>query len=164
MGIGYITPNYNDHFTIGATFKFGVNSLDIIEAEHRENIQNIADTLPDIKTVTQNFNLNGQANFRSSTTDYLPLVGPIADHAKFNQVYSSLAQDANYWIETPCPYLPGIFINTAHGAKGILTAPLCGDIIANYIDNTTLPISENLRLALHPNRFWLKQIIKHKKQ
>ena len=42
----------------------------------------------------------------------------------------------------------------------MLSAPYCGEIIANYIDNTPFDHSERLRCALHPNRFWLKQIIK----
>ncbi len=103
----------------------------------------------------------GQANYRTTTTDYLPLVGPIAKYNDFLQNYGKLALDSNYWIETPCNYHEGLFLNIAHGAKGLLTAPICGEIIASQIDaqnNTYNPLLLN---NLHPNRLWLKQIIKH---
>jgi len=89
----------------------------------------------------------------------MPLVGPIADEKIFKKNYQKLALDANYWIEEPCHYLTGLFINAAHGSKGMLTAPICGEIIASYIDNNPIPCSEDLRHALHPNRIWRNQII-----
>jgi tRNA 5-methylaminomethyl-2-thiouridine biosynthesis bifunctional protein len=159
-GGSYITPNLGEYFTLGASFKFGDNDLSIKIEEHEENIRNLITVIPDLAEEINWQTIQGQANFRASTTDYLPLVGPIADHTKFIQAYQLLAKDANYWIETPCPYLPGLFINAAHGAKGLLTAPICGEIIADYIANTPSAGSESLRCALHPNRFWLKQIIK----
>ena len=68
--------------------------------------------------------------------------------------------DSNYWIETPCQYHNGLFLNIGHGAKGILSAPICGEIIAAQIDNQNI-VNTSLLNALHPNRLWLRQIIKH---
>jgi len=104
--------------------------------------------------------ISGQANIRASTFDYMPLVGPVADYVKFREVYKKLAKDAKFYLEDPCPYYPGLFINVAHGAKGIFTAPICSEIIANYIDNTPLPCSLSLAKALHPNRIYLNRLIK----
>lgn len=156
-GNGYITPNKHNQYTIGASFKFSANTEIKIE-EHLENINNLKQTLPNILNNVDNQKIRGKVGFRTSTTDYLPLVGPIANYAKFNQVYQNLRKDANFWIETPCPYLKGLFINAAHGAKGILTTPICGEIIADYIDNTPIAASESLRQALHPNRFYKKDL------
>ena len=157
-GNGYITPNKNNqYYTIGASFKFSKDTGVKIE-EHLENINNLQYILPDILNNIDTQKIGGKVGFRTSTTDYLPLVGPIADYAKFNQTYQDLHKDANFWIETPCPYLKGLFINVAHGAKGILTAPICGEIIADYIDNTPIVASESLRQALHPNRFYKKNL------
>ena len=103
--------------------------------------------------------ISGHAAIRSSTTDYMPIVGPVADYAQFMQIYAKLAQDSKYRINTPCPYLPGLFINAAHGAKGMLSAPLCGEIIANYIDNQPQQLSTSVIHALHPNRLYFKQLI-----
>ncbi len=156
---GYITPNKGNSYVIGATFKFKDLDNQIKIAEHLENINNFKDIMPQITNAIDTTNIQGKVSFRSSTTDYMPLLGPIANYDKFKIAYQDLAKDSNYWIETPCPYLTGLFVNAAHGAKGILTAPICGEIIADYIDNTQFSISEKLRFALHPNRFWRKEII-----
>ncbi len=157
---GYITPNKGDSFTIGATFKFNDNNTQIKQEEHLENINNFATITPQMTERIDLAKVNGKVSFRASTTDYMPLVGPIGEYTQFKDAYKNLAKDSNYWIDTPCPYLKGLFINVAHGAKGMLTAPICGEIIANYIENT-LNISETLKDGLHPNRFWRKEIIRH---
>lgn len=156
-GNGYITPNKQNLYTIGASFKY-VSDTEIKIEEHLENIDNLKEILPNILNNIDIQKIHGKVGFRTSTTDYLPLVGPIADYAMFNHVYQNLRKDANFWIETPCPYLKGLFINAAHGAKGILTAPICGEIISDYIDNTPITASESLRQALHPNRLYKKDL------
>lgn len=159
---GYMTPNKGNNYIIGASFKFNDTNETIIQEEHLENLDNFRQLTPKIIKGIDIHTIQGKASFRASTTDYVPLVGPVADYSKFKNAYANLSKDSNYWIDTPCPYLKGLFINAAHGAKGILTAPICGEIIADYIDNTPLAISEPLRQGLHPNRFWYKDIIKHR--
>ena len=158
---GYITPSNNNSYIIGASFKFKDLDSSIKYEEHLENLNNIEKILPQLTTQINHDELIGRVSFRSSTTDYIPLVGPIANYDLFKIAYKDLAKDSNYWINTLCPYLEGLFVNVAHGAKGILTAPLCGEIIADYINNSSLSISDHLRKALHPNRFWVKEIVKH---
>ncbi|MFN8771316.1 MAG: bifunctional tRNA (5-methylaminomethyl-2-thiouridine)(34)-methyltransferase MnmD/FAD-dependent 5-carboxymethylaminomethyl-2-thiouridine(34) oxidoreductase MnmC [Neisseriaceae bacterium] len=161
---GYITPNKGDSYVIGATFKIEDNETTIKLSEHIENVNNFTNIIPQITKEVNLDEINGKVSFRSSTTDYVPVVGPIAEYNKFKETYKDLAKDSNYWIDKPCPYLKGLFINVAHGAKGILTAPICGEIIADYIDNTPLSISESLKNGLHPNRFWRNEIITSRKQ
>ncbi len=161
-GDGYITPNNGKHFTIGATFKFNNPDETVKLIEHQENLKEIYHISDAFKTFSKSDKILGQVGIRSSTTDYMPLVGPVADYKEFINDYKDLSKDSNYWIETKCTYLNGLFLNLGHGSKGILTAPLCGEIIADYIDNNIMPVSERIRKALHPNRIWLKQIIKSK--
>ena len=159
----YITPSVDGYFCCGATFKFNDDDLNIRLSEHQENINKMSLYVPQLATHMKNIDMSqiiGQANYRTTTTDYLPLVGPIGKYNEFMQNYGKLALDSNYWIETPCEYHEGLFLNVAHGAKGLLTAPICGEILASQIDaqNSYNPLLLN---SLHPNRLWLKQIIKH---
>lgn len=160
-GNGYITPpNSAGIMTIGATFKFNTDDDSIKNQEHLENLNHMAAMLPSLQQ--QNYTqIQGRVSFRSTTNDYMPLVGPIADYNKFILQYEMLKKDKNYWVDIPCPYLPGLFLNTAHGSKGMLTSPISGEIIADYISNEFSYCSERVRKSLHPNRFWLKQIIRH---
>lgn len=160
---GFITPNKGNSYSIGATFKFKDFDNEVKLDEHIENINNFNNIVPEIIEKIHLGNLIGKVSFRSSTTDYTPIVGPIADHDKFKEAYKDLSKDSNYWINKPCPYLKGLYINVAHGAKGILTAPICGEVIADYIDNTPFAVSNFAKNGLHPNRFWRNEIIKGKK-
>ncbi len=161
-GKGYITPNRYNKFTLGATFKFNNDDLTINNEEHAENLANFKELLPNVIDKLQIGSLRGQANFRTSPHDYFPVVGPVADLAEFCMAYSKLRHDANFKITTKCPNYENLYLNLGHGAKGILTAPACGEIIADYIDNTPIAISESLRIALHPNRLYLRDLIKNK--
>lgn len=157
-GDGYLTPAIDGKYTIGASFIFEDESVEIRENEHHENINRFRTVLPKLISRIKIDNLNGQVNFRTSPHDYLPLLGPVADFVLFRETYARLAIDRKARITTPCPYLPNLFINIGHGAKGILTAPICGEILADYIDNTPMPCSEELRQAIHPNRLYAKLV------
>lgn len=160
-GKGYITPNRGAKFTLGATFKFNDDSLEIRPAEHQENVGNFVNILPEIMDNIDMNHLEGQVNYRTSPYDYFPVVGPIAVFSVFNELYAKLKQDANARLYHRCPYYPNLYLNLAHGAKGILTAPICGEIIADYVDNKSLTCSDKLRIALHPNRFYVRNLIKN---
>ena len=161
-GKSYIIPENDGKLTIGATFKCNELDTKVYAREHEENINNTLTFIPQVKELAQTdyTNIEGKASIRSSTTDYLPLTGPVANQIQFNETYQKLAKDSNFWIETSCPYLPGLYINAGHGSKGLLSAPLCGEIIADYIDNSIAPGSQTLLDALHPNRILLKKIVR----
>lgn len=158
-GAGYITPPRQNKYTIGATFDFKNIHTSVTHADHQQNLsaaQSISNTFNNLNVET----FEGQAAIRASTFDYMPLVGPLAVYSQFMTTYAKLAKDKNIWLNTNCTYHPGLYLNVGHGAKGMLTAPLCGEIIADYIDNTPLPCSEKLRTALHPNRIYVRKLVK----
>lgn len=162
----YILPTSNGYFTIGATFKPNNKSIDTNRAEHIENIDAIEKFFPEINDITKRSDednitkLEGHAAIRCSVKDYLPVVGPIAKYADFMTTYARLALDKNLKIATQCPYLPGLYLNIAHGSKGFITAPISGEIVAQYITGEKLIVNENVQKALDPNRLYLNKIIK----
>jgi len=158
---GYITPSVDNRFIIGASFKFDHHDCSISETEHEENLANFTPIIPDIMQGINRNKIEGRVGIRTTSNDYLPLVGSIAKYTQFCQIYKNLAKDANYWLEEECPYWRGLFVNLAHGAKGFLTAPLSAEIIAEYIENKNGLVSERLSRALHPNRFYRRELIKH---
>ncbi len=159
-GKGYMTPPRAGKITIGATFQFHDQDTALRSADHQENLDNFAELTPTIISQLEFKQLEGKAGIRSSSYDYLPLVGPLADYQQFQQVFAKLAQDKNARINQSCPYLAGLYVNVGHGTKGMLTAPLCGEIIADYIAGTPLAASKTLREALHPNRYYVRELVK----
>ena len=55
------------------------------------------------------------------------------------------------------PWFTGLYVNTAHGSKGLLTAPLCAELIASILESEPLPMDTALARALDPNRFVLRE-------
>ena len=108
------------------------------------------------------FPQKGHTATRCDCHDHLPAVGAISDPAALRTTYAAYALDKNYRIATPCPYLPNAYTNTAHGSRGLATAPLCAAQIAAHICCTPRPLSERLRQALNPNRLIIRQIIRSK--
>lgn len=158
-GAGYITPNKATKFTLGATFQFNDHSTAIRAQDHQLNLANFTQILPDIIGMVDCEQIDGQTNFRASPHDYLPLVGPIAKYNEFIKDYAKLRQDKKARISPMCQYHPNLYLNLGHGAKGMLTAPFCGELIADYIAGTPLACSERLRQALHPNRLYVHELV-----
>jgi len=158
-GAGYITPNRLGSYTVGATFDFKNIHTDVTLEDNLQNVEAAHLISDSFKNISPE-NLTGQAAIRASTFDYMPLVGPIANHAQFQVEYAKLTKDKNIYLDNECPYYKGLYLNVAHGSKGMLTAPISGEIIADYIDNTPMPCSEDLRIALHPNRLYVRDLVK----
>ena len=108
------------------------------------------------------FPQKGHTATRCDCHDHLPAVGAISNPTALRTTYAAYALDKNYRIATPCPYLPNAYANTAHGSRGLATAPLCAAEIAAQICHTPRPLSERLRQALNPNRLIIRQIIRSK--
>lgn len=104
--------------------------------------------------------LQGHAALRCDSPDHLPLVGALGDIYAMQQAYAKLALDKNYRIDTPCPYLPDAYINTAHGSRGLATAPICAAAVAAAILGLPQPLSRRLLNALSPNRTIIRALIR----
>ncbi|WP_312854497.1 FAD-dependent oxidoreductase [Paludibacterium denitrificans] len=106
--------------------------------------------------------LSGRAAFRSTSPDYLPIIGPVVRQQDFIDSYLPLSKDATLKLDTAAPRVEGLYVNTAHGSRGMITAPLSGEILAAYLDNEPAPLPVSLMQAIHPNRFTLRDLIRQK--
>jgi len=71
-----------------------------------------------------------------------------------------LSKDARQAPDTPCPWLDGLYVNTAHGSRGLITTPLAGELLAAWLDGEPLPLPRAIAEACHPNRFLLRKLIR----
>ncbi|MOA29444.1 tRNA 5-methylaminomethyl-2-thiouridine biosynthesis bifunctional protein MnmC [compost metagenome] len=46
--------------------------------------------------------------------------------------------------------------------RGLITAPLSGELLAAWLDNEPLPLPRSVAEACHPNRFALRRLIRGK--
>jgi tRNA 5-methylaminomethyl-2-thiouridine biosynthesis bifunctional protein len=164
---GYVAPARLDEHTLGASFDFNSNDLRLNSADHASNLQLLDEISPELScalnaTELDHEQLQGRAAFRCTSPDYLPIVGPLADAAAFAEAYAVLSKDARQVPETPCPWLDGLYINSGHGSRGLITAPLSGELIAAWLNNEPLPVPADVAQACHPNRFSLRALIRNK--
>ncbi len=72
-----------------------------------------------------------------------------------------LAKDARQLPDKPCPWLEGLYVNSGHGSRGLITAPLSGELIAAWLNDEPLPLPRDVAEACHPNRFALRALIRN---
>ncbi|KAF0865428.1 bifunctional tRNA (5-methylaminomethyl-2-thiouridine)(34)-methyltransferase MnmD/FAD-dependent 5-carboxymethylaminomethyl-2-thiouridine(34) oxidoreductase MnmC [Pseudomonas sp. LD120] len=164
---GYVAPPRLGEHTLGASFDFNSTDLTPTAAEHAGNLDMLRDISADLLQRLHADqlpleSLQGRAAFRCTSPDYLPIVGPLADQAAFAQTYAALGKDARQVPDLPCPWLEGLYINSGHGSRGLITAPLSGELLAAWLENEPLPLPRSVAEACHPNRFALRRLIRGK--
>ena len=164
---GYVAPGRLDEHTLGASFDFKSDDLTPTAADHLGNLELLREISADLTERLQvndlpGEQLQGRAAFRCTSPDYLPIVGPLADRGAFLEAYSILRKDARQIPQTECPWLNGLYINSGHGSRGLITAPLSGELIAAWLDNEPLPLPRSVAEACHPNRFVVRHLIRGK--
>jgi tRNA 5-methylaminomethyl-2-thiouridine biosynthesis bifunctional protein len=164
---GYVAPARQGEHTLGASFDFKSDDLTPTTAEHLGNLAMLEEISHDLVTRLQADtlapeSLQGRAAFRCTSPDYLPIVGPLADSQAFAQAYATLGKDARQVPDIDCPWLDGLYINSGHGSRGLITAPLSGELLAAWLDDEPLPLPRAVAEACHPNRFALRRLIRGK--
>lgn len=164
---GYVAPARMREHTLGASFDFNSDDLTPTTAEHLGNLAMLEEISTDLVarlhvSELDAESLQGRAAFRCTSPDYLPIVGPLADREAFTEAYRALSKDARQVPDIPCPWLDGLYVNSGHGSRGLITAPLSGELLAAWLDNEPLPLPRGVAEACHPNRFALRWLIRGK--
>jgi tRNA 5-methylaminomethyl-2-thiouridine biosynthesis bifunctional protein len=164
---GYVAPARLGEHTLGASFDFNSDDLTPTTAEHLGNLELLRDISTDLTARLDASQLpaetlQGRAAFRCTSPDYLPIVGPLADRDALVEAYAVLRKDARQVPDIECPWLDGLYVNSGHGSRGLITAPLSGELIAAWLDNEPLPLPRSVAEACHPNRFAVRGLIRGK--
>lgn len=107
---------------IGATYDRADVSGAVTAENHLRNLAEIEHFLPGLVTGTP---LAGRTSFRATTPDRLPYVGLVEE---------------------------GLWVSVGHGSRGMVSAPLAGEVIASAICGEQVPLAPLLRRALDPRR------------
>ena len=166
-GKGYITPAYNGVHTIGATFHFDDPEPQCRAHDHLANIKTIGQLAPALAEDLaldrlDHHSMAGRVGFRCTTPDYLPVVGPVLDSPLFQQRFNALKKNRLSRIDAAVPWHTGLYINTGHGSRGLITAPLSGELVASHITGESTDLHISLMEALHPARFPARTLIKNR--
>lgn len=167
-GKGYIAPTSNGVQSCGASYNKGLLSKELREEDHLANIDTLSKTDPGIAKAIKSENrddlkhMDGRANFRCTTNDYLPIVGAVPNAEQFIQQYQALRQDATSNIDSFGSYQPDLYMHCGLGSRGLSYGPLTAEILAAEISGEIPPIERDLRLAMHPARFLIRDLKRRK--
>ncbi|GAB5415332.1 MAG: bifunctional tRNA (5-methylaminomethyl-2-thiouridine)(34)-methyltransferase MnmD/FAD-dependent 5-carboxymethylaminomethyl-2-thiouridine(34) oxidoreductase MnmC [Congregibacter sp.] len=169
---GYIAPAAAGEHCIGATFSPGDTDRSLRSEDHALNLQRLASALPEFETALLDLDpgkLEGRAELRCTSPDYLPMAGPAPRAQEFVAHFSELGKDAKRLIEEPGAFYDGLYVCTAFGSRGLSYACLSGELVASMICGETPPLSRELVRALSPARFLIRRITRgqnsaHKKE
>lgn len=157
-GTQYLSPAVDGMHSIGATYAPNDLNPALSEADSLASLAALQSISPEIVHEIQSgympqFLAQGRVAWRSQTQDYLPLAGQLIDEQLLR------AKPPRYNAKpADLPWLNGLYINAGHGSKGMITAPICGELIANMLSATQLNMDENLASKLNPSRFLLKAL------
>lgn len=125
---GYITPQWQNLHSVGATFDRNATEAFISEQDNSENLQLVQQQLQQPAWFAAAKVTEATAAFRATLPDHLPLVGTPAGQQNL--------------------YLIG-----AMGARGIMLSPLLAELLACQICAEPLPLTQQLFKRLAANRF-----------
>ena len=157
----YITPAENGLHGCGATYNKDLFTTELRDIDHQTNLAQIAATDAGLAAVLgqpSKESLTGRANFRCTTSDYLPIAGPVPDRAAMLEDYAILRRDAKMPMTTPGAYLPNLYVNCGMGSRGLSYAPLTAELLAAEIAGEKPALSEELCQAMHPVRFLIRDL------
>lgn len=153
---GYISPARQGQHCAGASFSPNERDLELRATDHEANLtmlKQLSPALFDALVPENAAHLQGRVALRCATPDYLPMAGPLLDPALTAARY----EPGSRLSAEHLPWQSGLFVNTGHGSKGLLTAPLCAELIATLLNHEPLPVDTGLAKALDPNRFLLRE-------
>lgn len=132
---GYLTPALAGWHCVGATFDQHDNDDCARDGDDQRNLEQLRHALPEHWQALggdQAQVLGHRVGFRCQSNDFLPIVGPL-------------------------PEQPGLFLNIAHGSRGLTGTPLCADLLCAQMLGWPLPVDGGIAAALAPARFARRQ-------
>ena len=163
---GYIAPTAGESHCIGATFDLNDADTQVRSEDHRHNLDALARAVPQWQTTLAALDtedLAGRTGFRCASPDYLPLAGPVPDIDPFMDAFGALRDNARQHIDQCGHYLPGLYLSTGHGSRGLTSTPLCAELLASTICGEVSPLSRELSRAVAPARFLIRDLARQKR-
>lgn len=157
---GYMPPALNGLLCLGATYNLQCDEPNVRNQDHQTNLAHGSDFGCLAKQEDNGISsvISGRVGFRCTTSDYLPIVGPLCNRSDFIQRFAQLQRNAQDIPATELPWQQGLWVNIGHGSKGLSSAALCAELIAADINGESQSISNAMREALLPVRFVLRDL------
>lgn len=142
-GNGYLLPDVEGRMIFGATSQPGDDDPTVRDGDHAANLEQLRRLSPGFAGWAPD-RLDGRVGWRLVTQDRLPLIGGVPDR-------SALTPRMDH--PRHVPRLPGLFMFTALGSRGITWAALGARILASAVTGSPCPVEASLLEAVDAARF-----------
>tara|TARA_B110000503_G_scaffold39815_1_gene65392 strand:- start:221 stop:2236 length:2016 start_codon:yes stop_codon:yes gene_type:complete len=162
---GYIAPARDGTHSMGASFNVNISDPAPRAEDNCDNLSKLAAAVPAWKTPLEALDpgaLPSRVGYRCASPDYLPVVGAAPDFDGFVRDYGALRHNARQSLQHRGPCLPGLYINAAHGSRGLASTPIAAELLASMICDEPLPLSRTLCRALSPARFIIRDLSRNR--
>jgi len=159
----YAAPAPQGGLVIGATYApIAIGALPEFSREATQsNIDAVRRTLPDLAGPLTTDAAHPRASIRCTTPDRLPVAGPVPDWGFYAGAYDGMRHGRkNAYPDGQCQ--DGLYVLTGLGSRGLVTAPLAAAMIAAEIAGAPAPADSGVAEALHPARFFIRDLKKAK--
>jgi len=153
---GHILPDNQGLHWIGATYRPGqIDS--VCQAQDDDENMNVFDLISSNYTQAPTVS-NHWAGVRAATSDYLPLVGPVAACSEFNAIFHSLKSNAGRFIPQAGAYQKGLYLCAGFGSRGLTTIPFSAEYLAAMIHKEPFGMSRAMAQSISPSRFLIRTL------
>ncbi len=136
---GYVTPGFEGVHCVGATFDRQREEALVDPGDDQLNLSELERHVPSLWRALggEHIEIVGQhAGLRAQSPDTLPIVGPLPEPR-----HNPHTLDRRVWLDI------------AHGSKGMTHTPLCADIIADRLAGHPVAMDLEVMASLAPERY-----------
>jgi tRNA 5-methylaminomethyl-2-thiouridine biosynthesis bifunctional protein len=157
-GTGYLLPELDGQVMFGATTQRGDDDASVRGADHATNLAQLERLIGTPLTLDPH-QIAGRTAWRWTSHDRLPVIGavpamPCFDVGQAPAVPQTRRADQARFV----PRVPGLFMFTALGSRGITWSALGGRVVAALISGAPAPLEASLLDAIDPARFITRQV------
>lgn len=152
---GYVIPAHEGRHTVGATYHRDDACREPRPEDDASNLAALARAVPAFAGATP---CGGRVAFRTGSPDHLPIIGPVPDFDFYRRAYADLRHGRPVHRYPAARYRPNLFVSTAHGSRGLITAPFAAAWIAACLEAQPLPLENDVLEVVHPARFLIRRL------
>ncbi|MEQ1682892.1 MAG: FAD-dependent 5-carboxymethylaminomethyl-2-thiouridine(34) oxidoreductase MnmC [Burkholderiaceae bacterium] len=157
-GAGYLLPELDGQVMFGATTQPGDDDASVRDTDHAANLAQL-ERLTGTPLALHPSMLSGRTAWRWTSRDRLPVIGavpvvPYFDFGAQNESAPHRRADRPRFV----PRVPGLFVFTALGSRGITWSALGGRVVSALISGAPAPLEASLLDAIDPARFITRQV------